>query len=137
MSLLEYPRMCSLWSRCQGRPNLLPSFKVQCLCLVKLGEISTQWPNREKCIAITCICIHFVNDIFLQKQRRKNGTDLKCGTHIVLPMYLQDPFTNWTNFLYVSCTRVVLYVYHISGLYHFFFCVFAEKCHENWSDTFF
>ena len=52
-------------------------------------------------------------------------------------MYLQDPFTNWANFLYVSYTRVVLYVYKISGLYYFFFCVFAEKCHENWTDTFF
>ena len=52
-------------------------------------------------------------------------------------MYLQDPFTNWANFLYVSCTRVVLYVYQISGLYYFFFLVFAEKCHENWLDTFF
>ena len=52
-------------------------------------------------------------------------------------MYLLDPFTNWANFLYVSCTKVVLYMYKISGLYYFFLCVFTEKCHENWSDTFF
>ena len=52
-------------------------------------------------------------------------------------MYLQDPFTNWANFWCVSCTRVVLCIYKISGLYYFFFCVFAEKCHENCSDTFF
>ena len=52
-------------------------------------------------------------------------------------MYLQDPFTNWANILYLSCTRVVLYMYKISSLYYFFLCVFTEKCHENWSDTFF
>ena len=51
-------------------------------------------------------------------------------------MYLQDPFTNWANFWCVSCTRVVLYVYQISSLYYFFFLVFKEKCHENFSDTF-
>ena len=39
----------------------------------------------------------------------------------------------WANIVYVSCTRVVLYLYKISALYYFL--CFTGKCPENCSDT--